>query len=429
METKASSRDAAPIDRWIRRYAARTRRHVAWDSALAALPPAIALSLAAFFLHHAGRVSVLWSGYGAAAAWLLALGVAWFWSRRSQPSVAAAARDLDRSLGAADRFLTLATIDPSSSPLFLVEQLRRECEKISQRLDVARDFPYRIKRSFFVSAGTSVAIVFLLFLAFSTTGNGASRLLAGLSDPSLPPRLKSDLAALADELNAKADKKKIDSLARRALGQIEDLIRSRRQSGRETGGLERLAGRLRDAAGQGDAQDGNGDGDGAGGQGETAARPGSRPTGGREFARATETERPGSKDAATEKDRAVEKTGQNTRGRGENPSEDAAQQAGKGPGISGRQKMDEESREGPPPERFLKAGERGPVALKERQFVTVELPESWATAPEDEAGSASVGRRKSATSRVGNVPLSRGNLPEAEATKQFLPLEYRDMIR
>src|SRR5918999_841240 len=130
----------------IQRLVRKLTYQVLWDALLIFLPPlaAILYFLVHFYLH--GWLSLS----SAALLGFLALGVCAVAIvvryRPNVPSRRAAARLIDDRAGAQDRFLTLATLQPSPAAASLLARLRLEAAGLQSRIALKREFPYKIKR-------------------------------------------------------------------------------------------------------------------------------------------------------------------------------------------------------------------------------------------------------------------------------------------
>lgn len=164
-------------------------RHAAWDALLFSLPTLLAFCYIAFFSYRFDRLAppvLLTVG----ALLVLAIGALGLWHYRSLvPSLGAVARLIDERTQAENRFVTLATVDPRSSAPALWSRLRQEAVSFLRRLDVDRDFPFRLRRSFFDSLIASLALIVLFHLFIEL-------------EPWLTGRQKAvqEMATLADRL-------------------------------------------------------------------------------------------------------------------------------------------------------------------------------------------------------------------------------------
>src|SRR5713226_3250238 len=200
MEERPLAKEAGSPELLVDRLSLRLKKHALWDLLLVLCPPFFAFSYMAFYLHRAA-----WIGQGA----LLFAGMAWIGAavllgalRFSSPTSTTplAARFIDEKADAKERFLTLATLVPSHSPSSLFARLRQEAAALLDRVDLSRDFPYRVKRSFVASFIVSLAVILLLHLVL---------LMGALFAPQESP--SKELALLAEKL---AQTPRLQSLAR-----------------------------------------------------------------------------------------------------------------------------------------------------------------------------------------------------------------------
>ncbi|MBI2361539.1 MAG: hypothetical protein HYV04_21960 [Deltaproteobacteria bacterium] len=455
---RARHPDPAAPEKLLHRLLGRLKRHALYDSVFFLLPPLLVLFLLANSLYRAAFL-----GYEmAAAAGAAAVGVAVLAGalrRRPRPlSLSFAARLVDARVQAQERFVTLATIDRRSAASSLLDRLRGEASGLLRRIDLSRDFPYRLKRSFAASAIASL-IAFILFHVFfdlwlflspEARTRSELRMLArelaqapGLSD------LARSLRTLADEIKKRGaetpgERAKVEELVRR----VEDRLKA----GGQQGGGDALANRITMAlqqagSGSGEAQGEGGkerrdprgqggegierrDPKGQGGEGEERRSSGSGSGAG-------EVESVGLGEGEKGEGPQPRRQGLGERDRGLVGSKRPGTEPQKGQEIQGKAQVEagrqagknrhEEIPRGEPPERFHKAGE-GDKSVRGARFVTVQLPEEAAGAAGGEAGA---GARRALRPKVpvSNVPLRRPDSPEPSLEKQPLPLEYRELIR
>jgi hypothetical protein len=453
--------DADAPEQLVQKLARKLRQHALWDAFLIFLPPLAAIFYSLFHLHSMGRVAgsaALLAGSTALVALVVAALI------RSRPALASpqlAARLIDDRAGAQDRFLTLATLEPSPQVAPLRARLRREAAALQARIALGREFPYRIKQPFYISllVSLAVAVLFqlLLPLAHSTLTPQSSyqrlrevaREMAGrpqlqaigrslqelgnkLTDPAVPPEQKRD--AIREQRETLQDQKTSQlqqrdrELLTEAAGTLESIERQS-GAGERNQDQQNGSGSIQTNAseqGQGDgrekqASETNGAGDG------TAELQ-------------NELQR-GQLAKADPREQTVGKAPQDGSGDpgqqpdpGKRPQEQSnTQQPGNndGPGSSrnGRSKAPEEiPPAGPPAERFYKPGEDGYQGIKGAGYVTVQLPEELVAEGKGGSNSGKAGKSASSQVPVSNVPLPR-HIPDAPAEKQQIPLEYRDLIR
>ncbi len=138
--------------------------HVLWDALLIFLPPLVLVLYCLVYLFLTAWISPL-SGalLGVATLGLCAAAVVIRY-RPNIPSARAAARLIDAHAGAQDRFLTLATLEPSPAAASLLARLRAEAAGLQSRIALKREFPYTIKRHSYSSLAISLAAALLFHL-------------------------------------------------------------------------------------------------------------------------------------------------------------------------------------------------------------------------------------------------------------------------
>ena len=429
------------------RLAGRLKRHLWWDTLLVLFPPLFAVTSLGFLPYGAAwRPGVAWIGVGAllaASAFLIGL-----WrARGAAASVRQAARLIDRKVAGQERFVTLATMDPSACPPFLTARLRDEAAGLAPRLKLERDFPYRIKPSFFQSLILSLSMI-LLFLLLPqiapvlTSERPGGELMRSAEQLARIPGF-SELARKLEALAARLQEPALTDAARRALVRemLAQLARQRaaeQQPGGAGGelldqagdALRRLAqglerGKERGGSDSGDQSERGEERGGESGQGE--GKEGRGEAGGlanRELA--------GKEPGPGEKQQPEKKRPETGPGKGEGEGKGKSREmkgAGKGQGGgTGGRNLGEEIPTGKSAERFLKPGEQVEKGMKGARFVTVQLPEQEAARDGGDSARGQ-GRQIRPKTAVSNVPLRRPDNPEAAAEKQPLPLEYRGLIR
>src|SRR6516165_10330980 len=146
MSSNAQNR-GSPEQR-VGRLVAQLRNHALWDSLLIFSPPLLVSIYLLVSLYSASSIAALtflFLGLASIVVVLLAV-VARY--RPLIPSMRFAARLVDERTGAQDRFLTLSTIEAELCPASFLARLRGEAIALLERIDLPREFPYRIKRSF-----------------------------------------------------------------------------------------------------------------------------------------------------------------------------------------------------------------------------------------------------------------------------------------
>lgn len=425
----------------IARLARRMARQDLYDSLLMALPP---LGGSLFLLVFSNLpVKVPGSILLAAAALLAAALLVRMEGRGAGASRHyLAARLLDAKARGEERFVTLATLEPSAAPSFLMERLRRDAARLAPRVDLSKDFPYRVKRSFLISLIVSLILVLGLRLwprIVSEGASGPALIRQAAEELSRTPRLAEwarTLLALADRLqegHLSTDEKR---------GLIQEILKKMESrtggSGQEQAGdvlgqareiLQGMERELRKNQGQGGElktnlpqnREGGEKGSGSGGESgndQKSAAPDKEGSGGK----AAERPERGTEPKSGEGGQGGEKKG----GEGREAKKDQEGTAGKGEGKAGsKSKVGEEIPQGRSPDPY---GEKAEAGLRDGRFVTVQLPE-------EESGKSS--RRGDSEKRgevrpkvpLGNAPLGRPDTPDALPERQPMPLEYRGMIR
>jgi hypothetical protein len=114
---------------------------------------------------------------------------------------------MDERVAGKDRFLTLVTAESRSYPPRLHERLRIEARELLDKFTLKLEFPYRVKRSFWVSVTTSVVLL-LLFHLFLYLNSSPAR-----STP--PEQLAILVRDLGREPRFSALSKRLESLLQR----------------------------------------------------------------------------------------------------------------------------------------------------------------------------------------------------------------------
>lgn len=452
MATFSRERDWNYPERVIDRLIARLRNHALWDSLLIFGPPLAVAVYIGIYLHRSAWIAATTFLLVSLAFFGVALAAVVLRYRPLVPSIQSAARMVDERTAAQDRFVTLATIESPSHSASLVARLRREAAGFLRRMDFRKDFPYRIKRSFYWSLLGSFAAVIMFHSAlrwgdffmrppapreqlgrlaqemaavprFAELARALEALAVKLRDPDIPnPEKQALMQEVLKKLEEQRRNEEEQSEGAQLLGQAANSVRGLEQ------GLEKSQERDRDKGGGSVAtnlpQDGQGKGKSAEGGGESQGEMSAELTRKLPEGKSAQGEPQGAgkekgaknqgagKGADAEREKEKEMTGEAERG--------AAEKVGKS-------KSEEIPRGAPPAERFLQPGEKGKEGVKGARFVTVQLPEEISA---DAAGGegpvpASRGRPKVP---ISNVPLP-AHVPDAPAEKQPLPLEYRSIIR
>ncbi|MFQ5904519.1 MAG: hypothetical protein ACE5JO_12610, partial [Candidatus Binatia bacterium] len=214
------------------------KRHALWDSLLKFFPPLLVFSYLAIFLYDPAWMTP--EALILAGGALLGVGliIEILRHRPKAPSVRFAARLVDDRVEGEDRFVTLATLDSSFHPSSLVARLRHEAAGLLHRIDLKKDFPYRVKRSFFASLIGSLAVILLFHLllqipSFSTPQ--ATPLKELVEKLSQVPRF-SELARSLEAMAVRIQEEDLSSTEKRSLiqsllKQVEDQLAAERQEG------------------------------------------------------------------------------------------------------------------------------------------------------------------------------------------------------
>lgn len=446
METASGS-----PERLVGRLISHLKRHRLWDSLLLFIPPFLVFSSLAIFLYSSAWVA--WGSliFVSAAVLGMALLLCLWRFRAAAPSLRTAARLIDERVEGKERFVTLATVDPSVCPSSLLARLRHEAAGLLHRLDLDRDFPYRAKRSFFQSliGSLSAILLFLLFLQiasfFAPPAPRDNELALLAQKLSQIPRF-AELARSLETLALRFRESALTSAEQRSL--IQEVLKklaSRLVAEQQLGGtasdlLNQAAGALREleqglegnqqrgAGGRKEQLSGEGEGDGKEtGKGMREEKQGELSgVGGKEL-KEGRPER-GEKQAAGKQQAEKDQGKSESDGKGREKSGEVKGMGKEEREGKGSRNVGEEIPRGKPAERFLAPGEEGEKRIKGARFVTVQLPEEET---ESKAGQGGPGNRGKIRPKVpvSNVPLQRPDTPEASPEKQHLPLEYRGLIR
>ena len=461
MGTSTAAQNQESPERRVGRLAARLRNHALWDSLLIFSPPLLIAIYLAVYLYRGAWIApitfLLLSG-AVIGVGLLAVVVR---TRPLIPSVCFAARLVDEKTKAKDRFLTLATIDVALWPDALVGRLRREAAALLERIDFRREFPYRIKRSFYWSFLVSLIAAALFHLSMPLMGSTrrqapAYEKLNELAEKMAqrPPlsELAHDLRTLAMQLeHPNVAEQEKQTLIHKTLEQVEKQQKkeeekeSRALLGEASStlqGLEQQSARSQ----QKDTEKGDGgarsnpsqeeQGEGKQSQGGGGDSKGERNAERSKDMRQGQGARGDPKEQGKEKNQQSQGDGKDSQPDPSNKSDkDAGKElTGKTPGGSqeklGRSRSEEIPQGAPPAERFYQPGEQGKEEVKGARYVTVQLPEELAA---DSKGEGTISKPSKETRAYPKIPVSNAPLPayvpEAPTEKQQLPLEYRGIIR
>ena len=450
-------------EKLVGRLTVQLRNHALWDSLLIFFPPLLLAVYLVTYLYRAAWISqatFFLAAFAAAGIGLLAV-LARF--RPLVPSAPSAARLVDEHAGAKDRFLTLATIEPSLRPASFVARLRQEAAEFLDRIELKRDFPYKLKHSFYWSLIGSVvaAVLFHLLLpnAYSNIhplpAHGRIRDLAEkMAQRSQLSELARGLQALAAKLeNPKVSRPEQQKLILELQKQVEEQ-RNREDQKDNHDLLGQAASTLQGVEQQsGDGQNQQKDQDKGGGgiqsnlpqegkgEGKQSQGNGGDSKGDLHAQLSKEMQQGKSaqgdpKEQGREKNQQSEGDGKSNEPDPNKPDSDKrGETTGKTQGGAeekvGKSKASEEVPQGaPPPERFYQAGERGKESIKGARYITVQLPEEAVADSEGKSSGSRESKRGKALPHipVSNVPLP-AHVPDAPTEKQQMPLEYRGIIR
>jgi hypothetical protein len=463
MQALSHSADGELPETFLRRLVARLRRHALWDSLLLFAPPAGAMVFVLVLLSRTGYLnSRLAFGCGMIIL-IVVCAAAWLYRRPLVPTVSGAARLIDHKAGAQDHFLTLATIEPDGSSRAFLSRVRQQSASFLRRIELRRDFGYRIKRSAYWSSGASLIVVVAVYLLLplfqehARSGTAPRELAALAREMARRPELKAlakDLAALAAQLD---DPKLSAEEKQRLVHDVKTEIEERQKTERREQTRE-LLGEAANALGAGEQQknesgqeqaqqqkggggvqsnlpqDGNGESQQSKGTGgdnnEKSGQMSQEPM---EQGKAGKAD---SKNPGQQKSDAAGEKNDQQRPDPNQPSKDPSQAKAEKPenGIkdgAGKQRASEEPppQGGPQADRFYKPGE-GKEGLARKGYVAVQLPEELIadSKGESRATKESKGGQTRSQIPVSNMPLP-AHVPNAPAEKQQMPLEYRGIIR
>lgn len=449
MGRPSAEKETGAPERLVARLLGHLKWHALWDTILIFFPPLVVFFYLGIFLYHSTLRTygtLIFAGAAVLGITLL-LGIL----RYLPPSLSLrfAARLIDERVEGKERFVTLATIDASFCPPFFVNRLRHEAATFLHRIDPKKDFPYRVKRSFFVSLIGSLAVILLFHLLlqialFFAPQAPPVKELGGLAQKlSQVPRF-AELARRLEGLSARLQEQGLSNEEKRSL--IQDLLREvenqlaveRQERGAGNNPLSQVANALRGL--EEGLEKGREQGDGGlktnlpqrGEGGGKESGKGSRGEGQGELSALGSKDLTGGQSNLGEKQEAKKRQGEKDQGRGDRPGKEKGREMegmakGESEGKGGKSQGEEIPRGTAPAERFLQPGKQGEKGLKGARFVTVELPEE----AEGSAPEGGPGKRRELRPKVpvSNVPLRRPDSPEVSTEKQPLPLQYRGLIR
>lgn len=461
MEVLVESHGFEAPEKLVTRLVNRLRQHALWDALLVFLAPLIVAIHCVTSLYRGGWITQGVFIIATFAAAGLILAVVMYRYRSALPSVRLAARLIDETAGAADRFLTLSTVEPSSCPPSLLNRLRVEAAGFLRSVRITDDFPYRIKRSFYRSLLAAVLFAGLFHLLLPVAASRSGPI-------ATPDRLREIAAKMAERARLTETARDLRMLAAKledvhaprqekeaGVEEMQKKIQREQNKEEQTDNRDLLSQAAR-ALGGAEQEPGDGDrlekkSDGGGGDiksnspenGKGDAKPstGSGDSKGDVTVRLNKDMQDGKPSAGDPKEEGKDKNQQKAGdGKGDRPDpskaareqtqDTAGKMQPKRDDKSGNSKAPGERPEGAPPaERFNPAGQ-GSGGIKDAQYVTVRLPEEVA----GDSKAAAAGTKETKNNSVGpkvpvsNVPLP-AHLPDAPTEKQQVPLEYRGIIR
>lgn len=462
--------DGAKPDELVGQLAARLGRHVLWDSLLLVLPPLFAALLAGYFCYRTGWLTELGLALAAAVLAGFAVSAVILRYRPRLPSIAAAAQLIDHQADAKERFLTLATLTSAPAGEKFLARLRGEAAGFGARVQLGRDFRYRVKKSFYRSLAPSLLVALLLpWLipvadslirpvsvaqrlrqvaaqmaqkeSLKALAQEVNKLAAKLEDPKATPEEKQ---AAAEELEKKIEEQKKqeqDKDNKDLLSQAADSVKGAEQQqvaggdqqkkDQENGGGGIQSNLPQEGKGEGTKQSDGGGSDSKGDQ-QSAQMSNDMKQG--KSAQGNPKEKGDEKNAQGQGDAKSDQRDANQPGK-EPSNEKTAKSQGAAKDSAGKSPTSEElPHGGAPAERFYKAGEGKDGSIKGKGYVTVQLPEDVVAdskadgQPTQATKESGAGKRTRAQLPVSNQPLP-AHMPDAPKEKQPMPIEYRGIIR
>jgi hypothetical protein len=458
MQAYAGKQEEGSPENLVARVEQRLRDHVLWDSLFIYAPPLLAVLYLIAVLYRTASVPPIPVLLVASAVIVTGLVAVTLRFRPRLPSLPAVAGLVDDKAEAKDRFMTLTTVDPSQSSEMMMARLRREAMGLLHRIEIRRDFPYRLKRSFYWSMAASVVLIVLFHLLFDSTliksGVSPQQRIRGLAEQMAqrPPlaEIARGLEALAAKLDdSQASPEEKQAAIQEMQKQVEEQQKEEEQqdnkdllseAGSTLKSLEQEAG----GENQQQQKEGGGVQSNASQEGQGEGKQ-SQDSGGDSKGELSAQLNPEMKDGKSTQGDPHGKSQQNNPGdqkeqKADQPdpsnpeksktSESAGKTKESSEGKSGKNRSDEMPQDGPPAERYYKPGEQDREGIKGAKYVTVQLPEEIAANDNGVTTSSKDGKETRNRQRlpVSNMPLP-AQIPEAPAEKQHIPLEYRDLIR
>jgi hypothetical protein len=461
MQVISPPKDVGRPETLIHRLAKQLGRHVLWDSLLIFVPPLAVLVCAIAILFWAASLEPLAAFFTIAAVVALGVFAIALRYRPRVPSVSAAAHLMDQRSGGQDHFLTLATIESENCPASLVIRLRGQTAALVSRVELKRDFPYRLKPSAYWSLGGSlVAAILIYFLAplsqpanrhgatserlrqlaremaskstLRTLGRDLQSLAAKLEDPKTSQEEKQALTQEIEKKIEEQQKREEQKDNRDLLGQASSALEGAEQqavSGQTQKDLQKGGGGIQSnlpQEGRGDSK--QSEGGGGDSKNDSVAQSNTDTQQGKPSqTKPKDGEEKGPQQGDARDPNQADSSQANKKQNKEQPTKT---QGGSKEGAGKDQASNEPPPQGTPPaDRFYQAGE-GKEGIKGARYVTVQLPEDLVADSKGEtrATRESKGSRTRSQIPVSNVPLP-AHVPNAPTEKQQLPIEYRGMIR
>ena len=461
MQAQPQSQERSGAEILLDRLAAKLNQHALWDTLLLIVPPFGAAIYALLMLFRGTEMDSWAIGLIVILSVAAAMVATRFYYRLRTPSIPKVAELADRQSGAKDHFLTLATLPSGNYPGSFITRLRRESSAFGNRIEIKRDFPYKIKRSAYGSIGASLVAVLLIQLIAPIVPGGTrvapveARLHQLADKMAAKPELKSlarkleALAAKLEDPNASVQEKQ--QLAQELEKQIEeqekreDTQENRNLLGEASGALEGVEQQVASAKSSKEQQKGGGgiqsnlpqkgQGESKESQGAGASKGDSKTESNSDLQQGNEGTPKPNEPAQQKNPQQGETADRNQTDPNQTNKDPTKEQAGKTQGGSKEGAGKQQASDQPPPQgvspadRLYPSGE-GKQGLQGAGYVTVQLPEEIAADGKFESRPSkdSKGGRSRSQIPVSNVPLP-AHIPNAASEKQQLPIEYRGMIR
>src|SRR5690349_12301072 len=230
MQAQPQSQERSGAEILLDRLAAKLNRHALWDTLLLIVPPFAAAIYALLMLLRGTEMDSWAIGLIVILSVAAAMVATRFYYRLRTPNIPKVAQLADRQSGAKDHFLTLATLPSGNYPVSFILRLRRESSAFGNRIEIKRDFPYKIKGSAYGSMAASLLAVLLIQLIAPMVRGGTrvapveARLHQLADKMATKPQLKS-LARQLEALAAKLEDPKATVQEKRQLAeQVEKQI-------------------------------------------------------------------------------------------------------------------------------------------------------------------------------------------------------------